>query len=147
MSMTELDKAYIAGFVDGEGCMGMYYRQGHIRPSFSVSNTNEKVINRIQSCLGGSKHIYKRKKQHWRDCYNLSFAHNKVEVILKKLLPYLVVKKKQAVIILSLAEIDRQWLAHKGKKRFHRWTPIPDVILELRKKATLVTKKLNGRSV
>jgi len=60
---NELPHAYIAGFFDGEGTIGVYKdkRNNNISLKSEIMNTNLEILKRIKSVFKGE--IYIRKKQ------------------------------------------------------------------------------------
>lgn len=104
--LTESEKGYMAGIIDGEG---------HITPKcrIQVANTNYEVLIWLKDKLGGS--ISKRntcEKNHkpiW--CWSLSYVPSRGLIL--SILPYLIIKKERALILLS------DW---KKLKSEYNWT-------------------------
>src|SRR3990167_1375284 len=106
--LTELQAAYIAGIIDGEGCIyiskskvrseiGMkhaYYRVG-----VEVKNTDERMIDFLHKCLGGHKSLQKRQTTNNRQVYVWAAADKDAVVILRLLYEYLQCKKEQVDLI------------------------------------------------
>ena len=114
--MTETEKAYLAGFIDGEGSIGIYpdYRRNrNYRLVLTVSNTNKEVIDWIakvteeqhsrQVKVKTTKNCpsWQGEKDRWKDCYSIWFGSGIAQKILKEVLPYIIVKKEQATIALQ----------------------------------------------
>jgi len=106
---SNLSLEYIAGFFDGEGCISLtpsHYERKNAeisapRPRVIVSNTNKPVILAIQNKIGGRLQI--KERTDWRTCYDLVWGSwSEVRRVLTLLLPYLVVKRKEAELMLSL---------------------------------------------
>ncbi len=109
---TKLDIRYVAGLVDGEGCISIYVekrapRSGQKRPAvvvhFTVEMTHAGIIQALHEQFGGS--IYHRKTSRnpnakERYCWNIS--QRSAVPLLKRLLPHLRVKKQQAELALKL---------------------------------------------
>jgi hypothetical protein len=114
--MTETEKAYLAGFIDGEGSIGIYpdYRSSrNYRLVLTVSNTNKDVIDWIANIVG-EKHSrqvkvkttkdcpsWQGEKDRWKDCYSIWFGSGIAQSVLKEVFPYLIVKKQQATIAIE----------------------------------------------
>jgi hypothetical protein len=111
--MTETQKAYIAGIIDGEGCIYINYvpvdtvkRPRQVNPNFSlfvrVSMCNERLIRHIHRTIGtGSvSHSGKFKEKHPEIKMNKPWlwaaAQHRAAQVLKDILPYLVLKKHEA---------------------------------------------------
>lgn len=111
------DLAYLAGFVDGEGTIGIYsngWKKNRKNPSrgfrcvFQIVNTNEEIINYIKRFLGTSfitKRDPRDKKENLKNnrpryILTLSSVQN-VGEICKAILPYLKIKKSRAELVLE----------------------------------------------
>lgn len=100
--LTELEKAYIAGIFDGEGCIGIYSYSYRCFIQLSVSNTNEKLIDFLFSKLTGNISKEKTpKKDGWKKECKWKSGYFQAYEILKILQPYLILKKEQADICID----------------------------------------------
>jgi len=111
--MKEADKAYIAGFIDGEGCIALWSsgrpRVGRsvVRPCVFLANTNLEVLEWIREVTGLghiSRYIERRSPRH-KPLYRLIFSENEIPILLEAVLPYLKVKREQAEIVLAYYKI------------------------------------------
>lgn len=105
----EIDLAWAAGFLDGEGCFraGSRGKTEHIRPEIiAYQATNRAPIDRLQTILGGRVYVVPAKTVTGRQQYrwHLEGACNLVEVI-PLLLPHLSVKQEQALALLKLVRL------------------------------------------
>ncbi len=100
---------YLAGIVDGEGCIRI--RKGnrlpypHYSPSIRIEMTDIIPIKQMSDVFGGNYYTYPPRKEHYKVVYQYD-CHNtqRVNIILKSLLPYLQVKKQQAIEVLNFIE-------------------------------------------
>ena len=108
IKITREERAYIAGFLDGEGTIALYstidYRTNKplYRPCLHIYNTDKEVLTWIASKIGGNLNTEKRQQLEWKRKYILdisSIPHIKQVLIL--LIPYLHIKRKQAEIVLE----------------------------------------------
>ena len=96
--------AYISGVVDGEGCImiGKYPRKGNkslaYRAFFNIANTHVPLLEFLKSVMGGKIIEMKNK------CFTLNFTANEIRNLIPQLLPHLIVKKKQAEVLLDFLE-------------------------------------------
>jgi hypothetical protein len=108
--LTEIQKAYLAGFFDGEGCCevsryehrktrknGTVYRWIPHVIRISITNTNNKVLKHIQSLVGtgyvkNKSAASNNKKRSW--CYVAN--GNDAQQIINAIFPFLIVKKTVA---------------------------------------------------
>jgi len=110
---------YIAGFLDGEGTISLIQchkpKRTYLRPSISIYQTSLPVLKAIQLTLGqgrihtrrarGEKIIRGRLAYRNKPCSVLMVTGaEKVAEVLDSLLPYLIVKKPQAVLLRKFIE-------------------------------------------
>jgi len=133
--------AYFAGLIDGEGCItywldtSMKYvkkngtKNRSVRINVFVVNTNILIIRELQSianalCIPYKLDIKTRECDTHRTCWRLSFDGSKrVKAILTILLPWLIGKREQALIALSVIE-------HRAKTRGGRHQDAGQVLPE-----------------
>src|ERR1041385_3098638 len=105
-TMTETEKAYIAGIVDGEGWIGISLKKGSIakttkrgycfRPAMTVSMTNKPLLDYICSVTGlGNIKTRCRQKPHHSIPYSWDLWSNQVRQLLEVIMPYLRLKLPQ----------------------------------------------------
>lgn len=102
---------YFAGIVDGEGTIGIAKvkrklkdnRQGYAyRTFFHITNTHLPMLQYLQKHIGGKISYLDERAQ----AYNMTFSANKIRELFPDLIPYLLIKKRQAEIVLEfLAKI------------------------------------------
>lgn len=106
---SEVEKAYLAGVMDGEGCIrieksGGKYRYLPHTPTVSVSNCNPALIRWILSTFGG--HLYQKKNRgKYQTVWDVYWLGNKAIELLGEIYPYLVAKKEQADLVFSYREL------------------------------------------
>lgn len=98
--ISETDKAWIAGFIDGEGWVGMAKQVRENRPSPTYraqvkgSNTNKAALNFCVQRHGG-------KVLTGQVVYQWSPPAATIRQLLIDILPYLIIKKEQAIVVLA----------------------------------------------
>lgn len=97
--MTE-DLAYIAGFVDGEGCFQIG-KNGSV--SLRIVNTSRKVLEKIQTVLDVGSVSDRKQRINKRQFLFSVYGEECVEAI-KKISPYLIEKLDEARLILEFRE-------------------------------------------
>jgi hypothetical protein len=101
-SWTDVEKGYIAGIIDGEGCIGIYRSSDRDRTFFlqiTIVNTNVTVLEWLKNKFGcgylapqsTSKKRFKNKQS-----YSLEVSRMKAYQILLRVLPHLIIKRAQA---------------------------------------------------
>ena len=118
---------WFAGFIDGEGCvMVTTIMKKHIRIRLSISNTHKPTMDLIYKKFSGNRSLQDRNKYRnnnkyyrikkyalkrtgiykWRRSFRLSWNNESARKILKLVYPYLITKKEQAKLALSI-KFDR----------------------------------------
>ena len=117
---TETQWAYVAGIFDGEGYLGIFK---HTSPSFrantkqgfvveyriNISNNSKDLLLKIKELTGGYGTIYthKRTNPNHATGYRLSFYPNAGRLILPKIIPYLILKRETAEIMLKMLQVKK----------------------------------------
>ena len=105
---SELNKAWLAGFVDGEGNIG-FSRVGNGKSEsvyygsrMVVSNTRIESLKLIQSWYGGSVSLHKKQVNNHKAQYRWVISNKKlIKKVLLDILPYLILKNPQALVMLQ----------------------------------------------
>jgi len=118
--MIKTDLAYIAGFLDSDGCItvswGRKTKAGHriSVPLVSFYNRDLKTLEWIKSIFGGKIYNKPRKDRTHSIARQLTLRSQNGEVLncLKNVRPYLRIKYEQADCVIQLIEsrIKRGWL-------------------------------------
>jgi hypothetical protein len=114
--LTETEKAYLAGLMDGEGCITIIKCKPARRaanPSYSlqtsINNTDERVLRYCKEVTGvGSITFFQvtKKKPTWKNLWNWNLRKQDTLDFLIQILPYLITKKRQAELAIEYAEGD-----------------------------------------
>jgi hypothetical protein len=104
VSATEIQKSYLAGYIDGEGCIGYYSM-----PIILLESCHPAPMTFMQSIYGGRVRSRKRTgdRQTKRTVYVLRYGADLCIHILKELIPYLIEKKEQAEAIVRMRELKK----------------------------------------
>ncbi|KKR30745.1 MAG: hypothetical protein UT62_C0008G0020 [Parcubacteria group bacterium GW2011_GWC1_39_8] len=145
---TEMDVilSYYAGFVDGEGYIGIkkYIRKDKgsekFSPSYServsIGGINELSIKAFNDLVIGNIHYKKPSKLNERGFWNWEVSENKARIFLKMILPYLKIKRLDAELVLALG---KNKLKNKSK-------PVSKEDNELRESLYILLKKVHHYS-
>jgi len=104
MTDESLDWAYLAGLVDGEGCITINHNKSERYYSglLTIGMVDEDIVRWCHKFTGFGC-IYKHTgKGNCQDSFIWTVRTRQAAVVLEKLLPYLRVKKLQALIVLEL---------------------------------------------
>lgn len=116
--------AYASGLVDGEGYIGIIKgsprkdrkeRCHRFEARLLITNTNSEVISWLVSNFGGTVSIKKRYSKKHKNALVWALTNNKLYPFLKSIHPYLIIKKKQAEIVLNF--LDKKIDSRIGKNR------------------------------
>ena len=101
--MVELEKAYLAGIVDGEGTVTLmkHHKNETPLPFVSIANNNLKLLQWIKHRCGGLIASKKKYKPQHNDSFAWSVRHDRALRFLKEIVKYLIIKKPQATLILK----------------------------------------------
>lgn len=111
--MSKLTAAYIAGFVDGEGYIGlirnkgrqMFRRIDYYVAVLKVGNTNKDIIYWLKNSFGGTIWIRNPKdNQNKKIAYLWTLDNKNLIPFLDKIYPYLRIKRKQVEIVRKLKD-------------------------------------------
>ncbi len=107
--MSKITLQYVAGFFDGEGSIGIYYRQKtkdrfYLRTQ--LTNNKNKAAQKLMDYLiknfGGN--LSEQVTLSGKIKYNWQLNSDNAVYFLKKILPYLIFKKDQAIIAINWQE-------------------------------------------
>jgi hypothetical protein len=110
-------KCYVAGIVDGEGTISIsFYRprgsskiMPNMMPIVLVSNSNRDLINYLHPLLLGSTLKTAKATDIRKEVYAIQVARLlDVEALLTQILPYLVVKRRQAELVLEYCALRKK---------------------------------------
>jgi hypothetical protein len=113
--LTETEKGYLAGIIDGEGCIRLARRFGKNGDAIchiyvAIANTSQLLYEWLENKLPGkgyirpiSNHAEKRPNTHpeqWKPCYTWIVSGNRIAItFLREIAPYLIIKRKQAELL------------------------------------------------
>lgn len=136
---TVAQLAYMAGIMDGEGCfiIGAYAKNPktgtpHFHTTMQVSSTDEILIDWIVENFGGKKSFYTAKQtpiNSRRAVYRWTGHSDRVKHMCEVLMPYLVIKKDQAKVMIEMRNTFEKTRMQKGQQGTQ---PISQDILALR---------------
>lgn len=150
-----LKLAYLAGIVDGEGCLTIYkvapakynrFQNPQYRSTLKIANTNFALMDWLNKEFsnmnsGHKQHlrsIFKKNSTHERWIYEWEVQGFRLVDILTQIQPYLVLKRRQSEVLLAFRAtyIGRSFGAHK---------PLCPKIIAQREEHLLEIRKLNAK--
>jgi|ERR1041384_3262276 hypothetical protein len=123
------EAAYVAGFVDGEGCLTIgraarkENRSGFMYHAlFTIGNTNLDGLRAIVAMCGNGKVQLsdKRKALGHKPMYRIVFSHGQIRHLLPQLRPYMNLKGRQADLLLAFLDtkVNGQHVTDDDLKRW-----------------------------
>ena len=138
--LSEAELGYIAGIIDGEGCIGIHKHsdnRGRSRLHYLyviVSNNNPDCVKFFQKRFGGW--ITARQQQkNWNVNYKWGLRSERARNLLETIEPYLLLKRAQAKLGI---EFDKAKIRHKLTDR--EWKKRERFYLKMRKLNQRYTK-------
>jgi len=118
--LSDVDAAYIAGFLDGEGSIMIIGRADAFMLRVSFANTKRNVLEWIREKTGvGNVTEKSRENQNHATSYMLLINSNAANSLLKQVSKYLIIKKEQALLAMEFfgnlrtpkLKSEREWQA------------------------------------
>jgi hypothetical protein len=108
---TKLDFAYLAGLFDAEGSFSIYSHKdrgnGKYTSVIRISNTDQRIFNWVADHFTGYMVVNDRRENKDEGVWFLSGKHR--ESVLLAILPYLIIKKERASIVLEWIRHCTEW--------------------------------------
>lgn len=162
--MTEYDNtpcifAWMAGFIDGEGCLTISKQIRKDRPSpawrplITIANTNKDSLELFQKTYGGTLRFNKEKRRSptgvkWSDSWTWYCPQSAITKLLGDIKPYLIVKKLQADILIEFCKHLKTRNRQKGGRykngKFIGSKPISEASAKYRDMARNKIQNLNS---
>ena len=147
------EAAYMAGIIDGEGSIyiGSYSKNHstgvhYYQTAIEISNTDEPLIDWIQTTFGGRKALYTRNqtpKNSRKQVFRWMATGLLIDHVIKLICPYIITKKRQCEIMLQMRETYKETGMRKGKASNER---VPDRIMKIREELYREIRSLHCRN-
>ena len=126
--LAETEKAWMAGFVDGEGCLTItkQIRKDRISPTYrvlvEVFNTDPQILEIFPKQYGGKIQIYRERRRNrcgvkWKDSNCWYCPISSVRQFLLDILPYLKLKRKHAGLLLQFIDRAGRFADRRGRRK------------------------------
>ena len=109
-----LSLEYIAGFIDGEGCITLTKRHKkrsngavHVeyQPVLVIVNTNRPILEEMQRVIGGSVVLVSKGDARCKTSYALRLGNRQCYDAIKELRAFLILKRQQANLVLKYRQM------------------------------------------
>lgn len=147
LSLTDADFAYAAGLLDGEGYIAAVAHRSksrgrtvstkgkpyiHCDSRITITMTSKEPVEWFFHKFGGTLYFREMRKRWKNQWIWLAMDNRKKKILLEGVLPYLKVKKQQAILVLEYVNMD-------GQSNVERRIEIARLCKELNKKGKPVT--------
>jgi hypothetical protein len=145
---TDTGLAYLAGIIDGEGCICVCRIKNPKARNYShtivvtISNTNEALMLWIGKIWGRPLRYEPGRSSNRKPQWRADATGQAAVKIIEAILPYMIAKKPQAELALQLANVKKFTI---GEGLSHNWLH-PSVVAE-REEITTAIHALNKRGV
>lgn len=101
--MEEIEKAYLAGIVDGEGTITLTrHHKGELPgPNVTIANNDLKLLQWVKERAGGTIVSKKKRQPHHGDSYVWGVKQDRAIRFLELIINYLIIKRPQAELIVN----------------------------------------------
>jgi hypothetical protein len=143
-----LSSEYLAGFVDGEGYLGLArIRRRNRTPEYclrvSIYNSNLVILKEIQRTVGGTMSIVGQRRPAWKPSYALIWTNAAAAGVIRRLSPFLHVKSQQSAALLAFNERIRA--GRRFRDRAGHLLPLPAREVKFREALYRRMKRLNRK--
>ena len=109
--MIKTDRAYLAGLIDGEGCICISSSKNKLDVDIwslrlQIEMTDYDVLKWVQGQAGGTMSCRDRNPE-WKIIWRWSLCGKQIAILLAKILPYLKIKSNQAKLAIEFASLLR----------------------------------------
>lgn len=115
--LPTLTLEWIAGFVDGEGCISIPAARGY--PRLIVTNTNLTILRSMRAFFGGAGNITQKRRgpgeRGVKPCWQWICWNRHARTVLVQLRPHLILKAAEADLAFEFYETSRPHGAVKGR--------------------------------
>ena len=98
MNLTELEKGYIAGLIDGQGsiCLTKEAKEREFKyPNIELTSTTFEIVSYLKDKLGGTISKRKNTNVNWKTAWKWMLRTNATIQLLEEIQNYLLVPEKQ----------------------------------------------------
>ncbi len=115
--LLDTDKAYIAGIIDGEGCLVIRHQNNKrsYYPIIQVCNTDYKMVSYLLTVTGIGSICTGKQFGNRKEYYKWTVAKSvDVYALLDAISPYLITKKERSFLLYKLRDIKSRPVIRKG---------------------------------
>ena len=124
--LNDTDKAYLAGFIDGEGYIGIVKQKKYANRSQSgswlyhpwvvITSTDPNIINDLYDIVSIGKKVLQRRTGVYKDAHQLKITnHGDIINLLTEIKPYLRIKKVHADLLIKFCLERKSKIINTGR--------------------------------
>lgn len=123
----QMNNAYVAGLIDGEGCIYLAVKQGKkkyysARVDVGMTHKALSILEGLQNMYQGRLRLFRPQTEKWEAAYSWSVFGQEAVAFLRMIHPFLILKKEQASIVLRI--YDLLATAERNHNGTPKWTPV-----------------------
>ncbi len=96
-----MNLAYVAGLLDGEGCINFTKCRDIKIPRVCITNTNLEVLEDLKAQFGGHIQKASRPNASWKPAYHWVISNSASARFLEKIEPWVRIKQEQVWLVLA----------------------------------------------
>ena len=143
--LTDIDAAYIAGLVDGEGCLSIVRQKNSncrggfaYRCGFRIASSNQGIMEWLSEAIGaGCVKSHQPKMRNSKRQWSLDLWSDDASELTMRLLPYLRIKRPNAELLLAFQNALTQRVG----------VPLTDAEIAFREECYHKSRALNQRGL
>jgi hypothetical protein len=141
--MREEEKAYLAGFLEADGCISIrkFKRNKRRRKDYyggvvSIVNTNKGILEYFHKLIGkGTIHVLCKGTAKWKRSYRYQINGREASKVLAEIRPYMKMKYKQADLFCEMYDVKQNHMTQEQyDKAEQRYEEIKVLVAALNKK-------------
>src|SRR5262245_49485728 len=105
-----LTVAYVAGLIDGEGCLYIVRRKRWFYPRLDLAMADKALplLQKLHHQFGGSLNLHRKATERWDSAHRWALMGKPLRELLTSCLPFLQLKKRQAELCLNSSPADAE---------------------------------------
>lgn len=149
-ALTDREKQiYLAAWIDTEGYIILKKYQtkkwgGIYRPEIGIRNTKAEPLNLLKEWFVGVLDRERNNHENHNDCYRLYFTQNKCRQLIPKILPFLTIKRQQAILLyeaLKFLKQNKSLSGRNGEKSYLQLEQNTQSLVEISREISLLNHR------
>lgn len=99
--LSDTQKGYIAGLIDGEGCLSIFKTKNHYSPKLIIGMTHYETLSKIQQLISGNLREATINGMNNKRQWVLTIQANILRDLLPQITPFMITKKLNAIAMIE----------------------------------------------